>query len=231
MRYKLWAGLIIVFVLGVLSGSLGMGMYFKKRVEKFDKRDPSYKANLFTRRLSAELNLTEKQRAEIEGILEGFHMKLSDVKRNVRHEIEKLRERTSEAIRETLNDEQKNAFDELSKRLKRRGSEDRLRADLDRINPERMMSEIKDRLNLTDDQVLKVRPIIESGIKAQRKILEKRGQDRKADRSIRRELREHNMSVEEELSKVLTAEQLVAFRRLQDEQRRRTRPSDFWTKD
>jgi Spy/CpxP family protein refolding chaperone len=222
MRFKLWIGLILVFALGVLAGSVGTGFYYKKRVEQLAKYGPSKKAHLLTRRLAEELNLTEKQRADIEDILEDFHMRLSEVRRNVRPEIDKLREKTSDAIQETLNDDQREAFEEIRKRLKRWRPADRLRYELKRTDPERLMLQLKDSLNLTDEQASKVRPIMEKSIKGKRDILNQtRGQTRRDKRSLRRLLREHNMALEEELSQVLTAEQLVGFRRWQEEQRRK----------
>jgi hypothetical protein len=221
MRFKLWAGLGLVFIFGALAGSLGTGFYLKKRVEQFSKHAFHDRTKLLMRRLSHELDLKEKQRAEIEKILREYHSKTSELRRNVRPEIDKLRDRTFSAISRELDEDQKRAFEELRKRLRRWRPEDHLREELKRADIDQLMAQLKDHLKLTDDQEHKVRPIIESSLREQLKILGKRGQRRDVRYSIRHEMREHLMSVEEQLSKVLTAEQLVAFRRWHSEKNRK----------
>ena len=81
---------------------------------------------------------------------------------------------------------------------------------------------MKTRLRLTDEQEAKIRPIIIESFKEQEKILDKSvGRDRSGIRALRGELRQHQITVEEKLSKTLTAEQLVGYRKLQEEQRRK----------
>jgi len=224
IRFKLWAGLILVFILGAFAGSLGTGMYYKKRIERFAKYGHSARSHLLLKRLSDELNLTDAQKKEIETIVDQFHTKVSNIKRNVRPEIKKLRDHTFAAIKERLKEDQKKQFDELRKRLKRWSPRERLQAMLTRSTPEQMVSHMKSRLKLTDEQGDKVRPIIIESFKEQRKILDRhRDQDRSGIRGFKKELREHGISVEEKLSKILSAEQLVGFRKLQEEQRRENR--------
>ena len=75
---------------------------------------------------------------------------------------------------------------------------------------------------LTDEQEAKIRPVILESFNEQQEILEKpRSQDRSGIRALRDDLRQHQISIEEKLSKTLTAEQLVGYRKLQEEQRRK----------
>jgi len=221
IRLKLWAGLILVFILGAIAGSLGTGFYYKDRMERFTRYGHPARSHLLLERLSEELNLTEEQRQEIGTIVDQFHEKLSQIKRSVRPDIRKLRDDTFVAIREKLRDDQKEKFDQLRKRLERWNLRERLQAVLTQRTPEQAIALMKTRLKLTDEQEVKVRPIILSSLEEQLKLLDKyKNQDRPSMRALRKELREHQISVEEKLSKILTAEQLVAFRKLQEERRR-----------
>lgn len=211
-----------MFILGALAGSLGTGMYYKNRTERLTRYGHSARSHLLLKRLSEELNLTEAQEKEIGIIVDQFHTKLSHIKRSVRPDIRKLRDESFLAIKERLTDDQKKKFDELRKRLERWTPRQRVQAMLTQRTPEQMISHMKTRLNLTDQQEAKIRPIILESFNEQQKILDKsRSQDRSGIRSLRGELRQHQISVEEKLSKILTAEQLVDLRKLQEEERRK----------
>jgi len=221
MRLKLWGGVILVFVLGALAGSLGAALYYKNRIERFEEYGYSKRAHILMQRLDESLRLSEEQKTEIEAALREFHENLSGIRREVQPRIEEMRRSTFAAIKETLDSDQKKEFQELEESLKHRHPADRLRAELDRATPEQMLAEIRDRLQLTDEQASKVRPVIDSSIEEKRILLEESEKEEPYhDHSLRRRLREHRNAVEEQLSKVLTAEQLVEFRKWQDEQRR-----------
>ena len=212
-----------MFILGAFAGSLGTSMYYKNRTERITRYGHSARSHLLLKRLSEELDLTEAQKKEIGIIVDQFHTELSRIKRSVRPEIKKLRDQSFVAIKKTLTDEQKKKFDELRKRLERWTPRQRLQAKFTRRTPEQMISLMKTRLKLTDEQEAEIRPIILESFEERQKILDKsRGQDRSTIRALRGELRQHQISVEEKLSKTLTAEQLVGYRRLQEEQRRKT---------
>lgn len=222
IRLKLWLGLILVFILGALAGSLGTALYYKDRTERLTRYGHSARSHLLLKRLSDELNLTDVQKKEIGIIVDQFHTKLSHIKRSVRPDIKKLRDESFLAIKACLTDDQKKKFDELRKRLERWTSRQRLQDMLTRRTPEQIISHMKTRLKLTDEQEAKIRPVILESFNEQKKILDKsRVQDRSGMHALRDELRQHQLSVEEELSKTLTAEQLVGYRKLQEEQRQK----------
>lgn len=119
-KLKVWAGIVLVFLLGTLAGSLATGIYFKHRIERFSKGErPPIKVVLM-KKLSHELDLTETQRVEIEEILDQLQAKLLDLRRKHRPEFEKLFDHSFGSIREKLNSEQKKEFDEIREELRRR---------------------------------------------------------------------------------------------------------------
>lgn len=121
-KLKVWVGIVLVFVLGALAGSLATGIYFKHRIERFSKGErPPIKVVLM-KKLSHELNLTETQRVEIEGILDQLQAKLLDLRRKHRPEFDKLFDQSFGSVREKLNSEQKKRLDEIREELRRRRS-------------------------------------------------------------------------------------------------------------
>jgi len=119
-KLKVWAGIGLLLLLGALAGSLATGMYFKHKIERFSKEErPPIKAILM-KKLSHELDLTERQRVEIEEILDQLQANLLDLRRKHRPELEKLFHHSFGSIREKLNSEQKKEFDEIREELRRR---------------------------------------------------------------------------------------------------------------
>jgi Spy/CpxP family protein refolding chaperone len=82
-----------------------------------------------------------------------------------------------------------------------------------------IISEMKERLHMTEQQVSEVRPIIEEEREARRAIIEKyAGGGRDSWASAKSELQDLRRRTEVELSKILTPEQLEEYRELSDEQ-------------
>lgn len=121
-RLKVWAGIVLVFLLGALAGSLTTGIFFKHKIERFSKGDRPPIKVILMKKLSDELDLTETQRVEIEGILDRLQAGLLDLRRQHRPEFEKLFDQGFGSIREKLNSEQKNRLDEIREELRRRHS-------------------------------------------------------------------------------------------------------------
>jgi len=119
-KLKLASGVILVFFVGVMAGSLGTGIYYKKRVEKFEAGGPpvSERVQIVLGRFSDELNLTNEQRGEFEKIIKESQEKILAIGRKNLPEIEKINEDTFTSIKEKLTDEQKSKLDILIKRMK-----------------------------------------------------------------------------------------------------------------
>jgi len=119
-RLKVWAGIVLVFLLGALAGSLVTGIYFKHRIERFAKGGRPPITMVLMKKLSHEIDLTETQRVEIEEILGQLQAKLLDLRRKRRPELDKLFDHSFGLIREKLNSEQKKRFDEIPEELRKR---------------------------------------------------------------------------------------------------------------
>jgi hypothetical protein len=118
-KIKLASGVLLVFLVGVLAGSLGTGIYYKKRVEKFEAGGPSVqqRIQIITGRFSDELNLTSEQKAEFEKIVKDSQEKIVALGEKVFPEIKEINDKTFNSIRDKLTAEQKTKLDALLQRM------------------------------------------------------------------------------------------------------------------
>jgi Spy/CpxP family protein refolding chaperone len=83
---------------------------------------------------------------------------------------------------------------------------------------------MKNRLNLTDEQEAKIRPIIEDQITKRGALIEKyQGQGREGMGSLKNEMQELSKTTENQLQSILTKEQMENYRNMQAEERQQMR--------
>ena len=107
-RWKLIAGIILVFVLGVLSGTLGTGLYVKQKMKPI-RQDPKAKRTVIIEKLTRGLDLKESQIPKIEKILD----ELDQRRREYRQEIRKMRTESISRMKKELTPEQQKRLDQL----------------------------------------------------------------------------------------------------------------------
>jgi hypothetical protein len=125
-RWRLVIGVVVVFILGVLVGSLGTQLYQRQWSERFWK-DPAERRALFLRRLTRELRLTEEQQKEFKVIIAETDKNLEALHRERRTEVKKILDESFSRMKEKLNPDQQQKLEELrakhearSKDVKRR---------------------------------------------------------------------------------------------------------------
>jgi hypothetical protein len=122
IRWKLISGLLLVFVLGILAGSLGTEFYLKHRLAPLMKDSRAKKAFIM-KKLSKELNLTSDQQSKIEPIVEQMLEKRREYYLKNRPEVKTIFDQGFAQIREELNENQKKKLDGLREKFHRRRGE------------------------------------------------------------------------------------------------------------
>ncbi len=117
-KIKIAAGVMLVFFLGVVTGSLLTGIYLKHKIKDFIKGGPFMK-DLSMRRLSSKLDLSPPQEIEIGKIVDDTFRHLHQFRERHRPEIEEIIDRAVDLIKEKLNEEQKQKMDKIHKKLKK----------------------------------------------------------------------------------------------------------------
>jgi Spy/CpxP family protein refolding chaperone len=222
-KIKIGIGILLVFIIGGLSGVLGTQLYLKNQFEQFDKAGPPHLERFFMKKLSQELNLTEAQKQDIKRIVNQSMVKLHEVKQRFAPEIEKIMDQSFALIKEKLTDDQKKEFETLQEKMKKfrehKGPHDVFHPGPMNRNPEQILTDMKERLNLSPEMETQFRPIIDGEIKKREEILEKyREQKRQSFDAQRTELKQLNKETEEKLSALLNPEQMNEFRKIQGEQ-------------
>ena len=228
-RLKVCVGILLVFILGTLVGTLGTGFFIKNRIANFFRGDGSFPPIRILERLSVKLDLSKSQQTEIEEILKQAQGQLIDFRQVYRPEFEKIFNNTIEQIKQKLDSKQRQKLEKLTERLKHRfRNHPGPRSFLSEKTPEQVFANMKIRLKLNEEQEADIRPIIESSIINKRKILKKyEDQKENISRSMSNEMKELQKSVEKRLSNILTAEQMEDYRGLNDEECFMMRR--FWT--
>ena len=219
-RIKLAVGIILLLLLGAVAGSVGTGIYIRHRIEHIAPGKPP-KVHFLLRKLSRELDLTEAQQVEIGKILDESHTEITALRRKFFPEIKEITDQSFALIKEKLNEEQKQKLDKLHGKLKRWRKRGHFPPPPIKKSPEQVLSDINKRLKLSEKQKVEVHPIIVKGIEEQRRIIEKRETQRRQEMDLLRdEMKKHQESMKTRLDKILTKEQMRAYRKLQKRQRK-----------
>ncbi len=117
-KVKFAAGVIIVFLVGVLAGVLGAGIYFESRIEKMFLHGPP-RGNMFLENLTKQLDLSPAQVKEIRPIVQNLDEKSFAIKDRLFVKIKPLLDEARNQIRLKLNDEQKKKFDQIHEKMKK----------------------------------------------------------------------------------------------------------------
>jgi hypothetical protein len=114
-KWRLILGVVLVFILGVLAGSVGTQLFNRQWAERFWK-NPAERRALFLHRLNKELRLTEEQKAEIKVIIADVDKKLEALHRERRAEAKKILDESFSLMKEKLNPEQQQLLEEMRAR-------------------------------------------------------------------------------------------------------------------
>jgi hypothetical protein len=111
-KWKLIAGIALVFILGVLVGSVGSRFYHRDWSERFFQ-EPSARKALILKRLTKDLGLTEVQQKEFRVIVEDTDKKLEAFGLERRSAAKAILDESFSRMKEKLDPEQQKKLDEL----------------------------------------------------------------------------------------------------------------------
>jgi len=111
-KWKLIAGVGLVFVLGALVGALGTQFYHRDWSERFFQ-EPSARKAVILKKLTGDLSLTEAQQMEFKGIIEETDRKLEAFRSERRSAFRTTLDESFSRMREKLNPDQQKKLEEL----------------------------------------------------------------------------------------------------------------------
>ncbi len=116
-RSKLFIGLFLVFILGVLAGGLGVGLYVKHQRTTFLESRHGRHTDFILQKLTRKLELSSEQHKEIKAILSDAEKSMLAFREKNRPEIEAIFKEHEQRIRSILSEEQREKFDQCQNRM------------------------------------------------------------------------------------------------------------------
>jgi len=118
-RSKLWAGLILLFGSGVLTGIVAT--YFSSHFERSRPSESgSAQHERIMKRLTEELSLTAEQQADIQPVVTRAHTAILELRLSHQAEVEEILTRGMADLKRTLSKEQQDKLDQMYGRLQTR---------------------------------------------------------------------------------------------------------------
>jgi len=118
-KWKLVAGVLLVFTFGILIGLLGTGFYHQYLSDRF-RKDPAERKAFILKKFSERLDLTETQQNVFKAIIDQVDRQRREQIQKNRSELNKIRDESYIEMKKVLNPEQQNIFDELIKEIRDR---------------------------------------------------------------------------------------------------------------
>ena len=119
-RSRLWAGLIILFGAGVLTGVLATSLYGESERARRSDRGPVAQHERIMKRLTQELSLTDTQRSEIEPIVTRAHVAILELRFSHQAKVEEILSKGMAELKEKLSPPQHAELDKMYAGLQQR---------------------------------------------------------------------------------------------------------------
>lgn len=111
---KAIVGILLVFILGAVSGSVVTYVVLQNRVEAFRHGGPEAREEQIVKRLSRELGLDSGQQEQVRGIIHETHTAIREMRGQMRPRIEAVLEQGQTRISAVLKPEQREKFAKIT---------------------------------------------------------------------------------------------------------------------
>ena len=120
-RWKPILGVLLVFLLGALSGAVVYHRFGHQRVEAVLSGRGGATVDLIVKRLSRSLDLDPAQRDQVRAIATETHRDIVEIRKPIQDQVEATLERSRVRVRAILRPDQQEKFDRIqAERRKRR---------------------------------------------------------------------------------------------------------------
>ena len=105
--------ILLIFLLGAVSGGLVMHMAYRSNMEMFLKGDRNAREEILLNRLSRKLDLNESQREKVRAIVEETHAEMNKIRKQYRPQMEAVLEKSRAEVRLILRPDQLAKFEKF----------------------------------------------------------------------------------------------------------------------
>jgi len=226
-KWKVIAGILLIFILGVFSGAIGTSTFFKHRIKRFmDPQGPPPPIRLLQRQLG-EFDLSSEQHARIDALFEEMHREFVRRMKKGQKEIKQLFDEYISQIKGVLASEQGEKLDRIVERI-----ENRMQAMQSPPPPMghggpppgdgfkgpapkgMFIQRLQKELSLSDEQVQQIRPILEEEREKQKELFSKTVNGEGDRDDFRNRMDAIRRETDARMVSILTPEQMERFRAL-----------------
>ena len=112
-RSKPIIGVVLVFILGILCGSLATHLFYKCRFESVFSHGTHSREESIVKRFDRKLNLDDRQEEQVRAIVHEAREEIKVVRSRIRPETEAIIEKAQAKIRAILTPEQGKLFERM----------------------------------------------------------------------------------------------------------------------
>jgi hypothetical protein len=122
-HWKLWMGIVLVFILGLVMGSMGSNILYGHGFRYFGHKDTATRNAEILERFRKDLSLTDQQATRVKAIIEQMETRRTEYFRKSRTELKEMMESGFALIRQELTPEQQKQFDAYQERMEKERKE------------------------------------------------------------------------------------------------------------
>jgi hypothetical protein len=219
-KLKVIAAILLVFFMGVAAGGLASHIYSRHRFEKLVRKPAAFLFPRFMEKIGNELALTPEQRKKAAEILGDLEESLFEFRRRHAGELDAIIDRHFQLLKDMLTPEQQAKLEDFQynfQRLRKRWLRPHGRFGPPRGRDARQFQRrLKERLALSDDAWTEVRPIIQRDFRRKRRLFRRHWKEDLPEAELKKRLAAIASETEQALARILTPEQMAAFRDAQE---------------
>lgn len=117
---KVWSGLAMIFISGVVLGAIVSSIIIRHNVRGFIGRGPQGAQVRIVMETIRGMELDDRQREEIDRIMEKYRPDMQEISSEFGDRMEEVSEKQFADIKSVLSDEQKDIFEERAQQLRER---------------------------------------------------------------------------------------------------------------
>ncbi|MFI5296084.1 MAG: hypothetical protein ACHQ0Y_13800 [Thermodesulfovibrionales bacterium] len=124
-QWKAIASVILVFLLGAMTGALVTHTIYRQKMENIIKDEPRTIREVIVQRLDRKLSLDPAQLEQVRAIVRETHSEMKNVRKQIRPQIDEILTRSQAKVRAILRPDQLEKYEKiLAERKKRRETEE-----------------------------------------------------------------------------------------------------------
>ncbi|MEZ4527585.1 MAG: hypothetical protein R2941_16820 [Desulfobacterales bacterium] len=204
-KFKIITGILLVFLLGGLAGSLGTSIYMGKRFRTMMQGPPDFLIPKFIRKLERELELSPQQQVQLRRISAELREELDEFMEKNRPQAEEILDRHINSIKSVLKPDQQEKMEKIREKMKHRMMRHGHGRNRRMGNLEPVLSRLRERLGLSEEQMRQIRPHIRESIRKQRNMCP-------GGNSLTEDTLIADPEMQKHLEKILTPEQMRLLR-------------------